>query len=152
MCGIAGFVDPRGNLDIGILRDMSGSLAHRGPDADGHALIREEAFVLGLGHRRLSILDLSTGANQPFVSECGRYHLIYNGEIYNFAEIRRELEALGHAFRTHGDTEVLLHGLMEWGKAAVHKCNGMFAFAFYDAPRRELLLCRDRAGVKPLNY
>ncbi len=152
MCGIAGFVDPRRRLDEATLRGMTGTIAHRGPDADGHLVVRDDAFALGLGHRRLSILDLSPDANQPFASEDGQYQLVYNGEIYNFAEIRRELEGLGHAFRTHGDTEVLLHALMEWGKAAVHKCIGMFAFAFYDARRRTLLLCRDRAGVKPLYY
>lgn len=152
MCGIAGFVDRRGRLDAPELRAMTGTLVHRGPDADGHVVVRDDAFTLGLGHRRLSILDLSTGANQPFASDCGNYRLVYNGEIYNFAEIRKELEALGHAFHTRGDTEVLLHALMEWGGKAVHKCIGMFAFAFHDTRRRKLLLCRDRAGVKPLYY
>lgn len=131
---------------------MAGPLAHRGPDAEGRLLLRDEAAAVGLAHRRLSIIDLSTGANQPFSTEDDAHHIVFNGEIYNYMEIRRELEPLGHRFRTHGDTEVLLHALIQWGRDAIHKCVGMFAFAFYDRARREVLLGRDRAGVKPLYY
>jgi asparagine synthase (glutamine-hydrolysing) len=149
MCGIAGVFDFDGApVDIGVLRRMTDAIAHRGPDGEGH-------FVdggLGLGHRRLSIIDLTDAAAQPLRNESGDVVLIYNGEIYNFAELRRELEAKGHRFRSATDSEVIVHGYEEWGDDCVLKFNGMFAFALWDARRRRLLLARDRYGIKPLYY
>lgn len=120
----------------------------RGPDAEG-SWRGERCW---LGHRRLSIIDLSEASSQPFHSAEGRYHLVYNGEIYNYREIREELRSLGCEFRSSGDTEVLLHALIHWGKNALNKLNGFFAFAFYDSRDHSLLLARDRFGIKPLLY
>ena len=149
MCGIAGKLTwrPDGALDPGLLRAMTDAVRHRGPDADGFHV----GDGIGLGHRRLSIIDLVTG-DQPLANEDGTVWTVFNGEIYNFAEIRRELTAHGHRFRTSSDTEVLVHGYEQWGEALVERLRGMFAFAVWDAPRRRLLLARDRVGVKPLHY
>ena len=149
MCGIAGKLNFDGGrpIDRERLEAMTSVVAHRGPDAAGY-------FVgpgIGLGHRRLSIIDLSTG-DQPLSNEDGSVWVIFNGEIYNFAEIRVELEAHGHQFRTHTDTEVIVHAYEQWGDDAVDRFRGMFAFALWDATRRRLLLVRDRLGVKPLYY
>ncbi len=131
---------------------MRETLAHRGPDGAGTWV--DEDGRIGLGHRRLSILDLSSAAAQPMASRDGRYHLVFNGEIYNHSELRRELAAIGHTtWRTdHSDTEVLLHAFAEWGIACLHRLRGMFAFALWDAVERELWLVRDRIGIKPLYY
>jgi asparagine synthase (glutamine-hydrolysing) len=129
------------------LKAMTAVIAHRGPDADGHYT----SDGIGLGHRRLSIIDLSTG-DQPLANEDGTVWTVFNGEIYNFAELREELEAAGHRFRTHTDTEVIVHAYEQWGEHAVRRFRGMFAFAVWDEPRRRLLLVRDRLGVKPLYY
>src|SRR4029453_8333189 len=118
---------------------------HRGPDAEGMHV----AEGVGLGHRRLSIIDLATG-DQPLGNEDGTVWTVFNGEIYNFADVRRDLESHGHRFRTSSDTEVLVHGYEQWGAALVERLRGMFAFAVWDEPRRRLLLARDRVGVKPL--
>jgi len=126
---------------------MTTALAHRGPDADGYYL----ADGIGLGHRRLSIIDLATG-DQPLCNEDGTVWTVFNGEIYNFAEIRRDLESCGHVFRTNTDTEVIVHGYEQWGPDAVTRFRGMFAIAVWDGPKRRLLLFRDRLGVKPLYY
>jgi len=149
MCGITGRVnyDPLRPIDRGVLEAMTGAVAHRGPDAAGYYL----APGIGLGHRRLSIIDLSTG-DQPLCNETGTIWTVFNGEIYNFAEIRAELTACGHRFRTGSDTEVIVHGYEQWGARAVERFRGMFAFAVWDAPNRRLLLARDRVGVKPLYY
>jgi asparagine synthase (glutamine-hydrolysing) len=147
MCGIAGWISGNGRPpDRETLTRITRALAHRGPDAEG--IVVEGAA--GLGHRRLSVLDLSTTNNQPMRDRSGRYILVFNGEIYNFAELRRELEATGCVFTTHGDTEVLLEALKVWGPDALKRCTGMFAFALWDAHRGELLLGRDRLGKKPL--
>ena len=127
---------------------MTKTLAHRGPDGEGYF----SDGGLGLGHRRLAILDLTAAADQPMTTPDGRYTLVYNGEVYNFREIRKELEQLGHSFRSTGDTEVVLHALAEWGSEALSRFNGMFAFAFWDNKHRTLLLARDRYGIKPLYY
>jgi asparagine synthase (glutamine-hydrolysing) len=144
MCGITGMV---GLADRELLATMTATLRHRGPDADGLEL--GEGW--GLGHRRLSIIDLSGGA-QPMQSADGSCWVTYNGEIYNFRELRTQLQARGHAFSTRSDTEVLLAAYREWGDACVDHLLGMFALGLWDAPRRRLLLVRDRVGVKPLYY
>jgi asparagine synthase (glutamine-hydrolysing) len=134
-----------------ITQAMIGTLTHRGPDDSGVWI--DPGAGLALGHRRLSILDLSVAGRQPMVSRCGRYVITYNGEIYNFRELRQQLEQHGHAFRGHSDTEVLLAAIAQWGVAEVLPgLNGMFAFALWDRERRCLTLARDRAGKKPLYY
>jgi asparagine synthase (glutamine-hydrolysing) len=155
MCGIAGFRSIDAQLAPDSLRRitqaMTATLAHRGPD-DADLWIDAEAG-LALGHRRLAIIDLSAAGRQPMASACGRYVITYNGEIYNFRELRAQLEQHGHAFRGHSDTEVLLAALAEWGVAeALGRLNGMFAFALWDREQRRLTLARDRAGKKPLYY
>ena len=150
MCGIAGkfnFDPATRRSTASRLTAMTSVVAHRGPDADGFYVGRG----IGLGHRRLSIIDLSTG-DQPLTNEDRTIWVVFNGEIYNFAEIRAELEAFGHRFRTHTDTEVIVHAYEQWGDRAVDRFRGMFAFALWDEPRRRLLLVRDRLGVKPLYY
>jgi asparagine synthase (glutamine-hydrolysing) len=140
MCGLTGWFDlaPCGRE---VLERMTSALAHRGPDDAGYYCVGP----VGLGHRRLAIIDLAA-SRQPMVN--GRYVLAYNGELYNFRELREELEVLGHRFRTEGDTEVLLQALIEWGEAVLPRLQGMFAFAFWDG--ESLLLARDHLGVKPL--
>jgi asparagine synthase (glutamine-hydrolysing) len=149
MCGIAGlyYVSQPKPVDPKRVRAMADSLAHRGPDGSGVWT----APGIGLGHRRLSIIDLATG-DQPMLSADGRLALSYNGEIYNFREVRAELEAFGHAFRTESDTEVILAGWRQWGPQCLARFNGMFAFALYDADQDSLFLARDRLGVKPLYW
>ncbi len=149
MCGIAGRFnyDPSHPVDADVLASMTDAVAHRGPDSAGYF----QAPGIGLGHRRLSIIDLATG-DQPLANEDGQVQVVFNGEIYNFAEVRAELMARGHRFRTHSDTEIIVHGYEEWGERCVERFRGMFAFALYDANTRRLLLARDRLGVKPLYY
>lgn len=144
MCGITGAVP---GIDPELLRRMTATLVHRGPDGDGYFSAPEAS----LGHRRLAIIDLPGGA-QPMTSADGRFTLIFNGEIYNFRELRRELEAAGARFTTRSDTEVLLAAYARWGREALDRLRGMFAFAVWDAERRLLFLARDRLGVKPLYY
>jgi asparagine synthase (glutamine-hydrolysing) len=150
MCGIVGIVavDARVSRDE-ILR-MRDSLTHRGPDDAGHWL--HAGGHVGLGHRRLSIIDLSPLGHQPMANEDGSIRLAYNGEIYNFQQLRRELLAAGHQFRSMTDTEVIIHGYEEWGLRCLDRLRGMFAFALWDDRRRELVLARDRFGIKPLLY
>src|SRR4051812_34772699 len=149
MCGIAGRFnfDPLRPVARGVLEAMTDALAHRGPDAAGYHV----APGIGLGHRRLSIIDLSSG-DQPIANETGTVWTIFNGEIYNFGEVRAELAAHGHQFRTNSDTEVIVHGYEQWGERCVERFRGMFAFALWDAAARRLMLARDRVGVKPLYY
>ena len=150
MCGITGFVTTDASLPLedGLRRAVA-CLEHRGPDDGGTWL---DGAGTGLGHRRLSILDLSDAGHQPMHSSDGRLTVVYNGEIYNFSDVRAELLARGHAFRGTGDTEVILAAFLEWGADAVHRFVGMFAMALWDAREKELLLLRDRIGVKPLYY
>ena len=149
MCGIAG----RLNYDAGRLVDrdllvaMTDAVTHRGPDAAGYHLDGR----IGLGHRRLSIIDLATG-DQPVGNEDGSVQVVFNGEIYNFADLRAELASRGHRFRTSSDTEVIVHGYEQWGEHVVDRLRGMFAFALWDAVNQRLLLARDRLGVKPLYF
>jgi asparagine synthase (glutamine-hydrolysing) len=149
VCGIAGIFDSRGRREIDrrLLERMNASLFHRGPDAGGEHL----EPGLGLAHRRLSIIDLSTG-QQPLYNEDGSVVVVFNGEIYNFQELAKELTACGHTFRTHSDTEAIVHGWEQWGEACVTHFRGMFAFALWDRNRETLFLARDRLGVKPLYY
>ncbi len=150
VCGVVGLWSPNSVAAPGVTAAMARSLAHRGPDDYG--LMSLDDSRLELGHRRLSILDLSPLGHQPMVSADGRYCVVYNGEIYNFRELRRQLQGCGHAFRSDSDTEVLLAAFVEWGLACIDRFRGMFAFAIWDSATRELHLCRDRFGVKPLFY
>ena len=147
MCGIAGLINFDGApVSPAILQRMTDAVAHRGPDAEGHWI---EGNV-GLGHRRLAIIDLSPAGHQPMTSADHRYLLSYNGEVYNFRELRTELEARGYWFRSRTDSEVVLNALAEWGVDALKRFNGMFALALWDRKERTLLLSRDRYGIKPL--
>jgi asparagine synthase (glutamine-hydrolysing) len=155
MCGISGFLDwthRSGNQELqATVLEMVNTLRHRGPDDSG-AWSDAEAGV-ALGHRRLSIVDLSSEGQQPMRSACGRYVISLNGEVYNFKALRRELEGWGYEFRGHSDTEVMLSGISQWGLLqAVERFNGMFAFALWDRQERKLHLVRDRLGEKPLYY
>ena len=150
MCGIAGFIDYNQNSSEAILRSATDSLIHRGPDGGGYTFIQQQNYQLGLGHRRLSIIDLTNAASQPMKHK--HFTIIFNGEIYNYAEIKIELEKLGHQFESHSDTEVILHAWEEWNKEMVHHFIGMFVFVIHDSIKNELICCRDRAGVKPFYY
>jgi len=149
MCGIAGMVNRDGRpVDMGRLRKMADVQKHRGPDAEGLFT----AGSVGLGHRRLKIIDTSDEANQPLFNEDGSVAVVYNGEIYNFQELSRELAGRGHVFKTRSDTEVLVHAWEEYGPDCPKRLRGMFAFAVYDTRKKVLFLARDRMGKKPLFY
>ena len=149
MCGIVGFINLDGSpASPDILKKMTNELIHRGPDGEGYWVQKNMA----IGHRRLSILDLSNAGKQPMISEDKRYILRYNGEIYNFKELRNTLQSKGYKFKSKSDTEVVLLALVHWGVDAINKFNGMFAFVFYDMFKKELILARDRYGIKPLYY
>ena len=152
MCGISGFVDFTSRNGSVELESMTDILFHRGPDANGYYFKQRSSYSIGLGHRRLSIIDLSKAGNQPMQFLNDRYWIVFNGEIYNFAEIRDQLATLGHKFETKSDTEVILHAYHEWGAAALQHFIGMFAFVIYDSEQEKLFCCRDRAGVKPFFY
>jgi asparagine synthase (glutamine-hydrolysing) len=148
MCGICGIYSLCDALiDNNLLDRMTSIMKHRGPDGEGSY----RAQGIGMGHRRLSIIDLAGGA-QPITNEDGTIQLIFNGEIYNFIELREELEKKGHQFKTRSDTEVIIHAYEEWGKESVNRFNGIFAFALWDSKERCLFLARDHLGVKPLYY
>ena len=154
MCGIAGILafgdsTPVAETAVTAMRER---LHHRGPN--GGSTWTDAAGRIGLGHRRLSIIDLATAASQPMASGDGRVHLVFNGEIYNHAELRKQLSRSGRYtwVTDHSDTEVLVHGFEEWGIDCLHRFRGMFAFAMWDAQLRELWLVRDRIGIKPLYY
>lgn len=149
MCGIAGILNLDGApVSAAILARMNQSLVHRGPDGEG----QWHESPMGLAHRRLAIIDLSPAGHQPMLSADGRFVLSYNGEIYNFRELRTELESKGYSFRSRTDTEVLLNAFREWGEGALTRFNGMFAFALWDRREGLLTLARDRYGIKPLYY
>ena len=149
MCGICGVLNFDGReVGSALLKKMTDSIAHRGPDGEGWY----QSKGLGFGHRRLAIVDLSPLGHQPMVTQDGRYALTYNGEIYNFREIRADLVSRGHSFRSQTDSEVVLHAWAEWGSDCVLKFNGMFAFAIWDSVQEGLFLVRDRYGIKPLYY
>ena len=166
MCGLAGILASH-VLSADRLSAMAATLAHRGPDGSGYLLhgphaptrvlhnrevVPDERFRVGLAHRRLSILDLSEASLQPFRDEAAGVSVVYNGEIYNYVELRAELEARGHTFRTSGDTEVLLQAYCAWGPACVQRFNGMWAFVLLDERNRRVVFSRDRFGIKPLFY
>lgn len=148
MCGIVGWVSWGCPPEVSILEKMNSQLIHRGPDAGAIFADGPMAF----GHRRLSIIDLNASANQPMVSQCKRYVIVFNGEIYNFKALRKELEILGATFNTNGDTEVILEAFKFWGYDCLEHLEGMFAFALWDSAKEELFLARDRLGEKPLYY
>lgn len=150
MCGIVGICSPNGIPDRSLLLRMRDSMTHRGPDDEGSWWSSDAA--VGLGHRRLSILDLSSAGHQPMMEGHGKLQIVFNGEIYNHRELRAELESLGHSFFSHSDTEVLLKAYRQWGNDCVLHLNGAFAFAIYDDENSMLFLARDRAGEKPLFY
>src|SRR5262249_12020314 len=147
MCGICGLASTRGAVDSERLRGMAATLVHRGPDSEGMHVDRGA----GIAARRLSIIDLA-GGDQPIRNEDGSVVVVQNGEIYNYRELTRILERAGHAFATHCDTEVLVHGYEEWGGGLWERLRGMFAVAVWDARRNRLTLARDRFGIKPLYY
>jgi asparagine synthase (glutamine-hydrolysing) len=148
MCGISGVFDQSGNaIDREVLQRMTSAMGHRGPDGVGHFVDHEA----GLGHRRLSIIDIEGGA-QPISNEDDSLQLVFNGEIYNFVELHAELVKLGHRFKTRTDTEVIVHAYEEWGAECLSRLNGMFAIAIWDTRRRSLFLARDHLGIKPLYY
>ncbi len=150
MCGISGFIDFTKKTDQGILEKMNRIMAHRGPDGEGYGIYNSNTATVGLGHRRLSIIDLTEGGSQP--QTFGSLHITFNGEVYNYAEIKKMLEDKGHEFHSHSDTEVILHAYAEWGSKALQQFIGMFAFVIYDEAKQQLFACRDRAGVKPFFY
>ena len=150
MCGFAGFIDFAGHdrdKALSRLKLMADAIVHRGPDEEG---LYADTYA-ALGHRRLSIIDLSSG-QQPMSVLGGAVQIVFNGEIYNFKDVRTRLEQAGHQFTTHSDTEVILWSYVEWGERCVEHLNGMFAFAIWDARSKSLLLARDRVGKKPLYY
>ena len=158
MCGIAGFADAiddgtrqpqpiRLEAEFGLVHRMCEVIRHRGPDDEG---IHVEPGV-GIGMRRLSIIDLA-GGRQPIRNEAGTIWIVFNGEIYNYRELRAQLEAIGHEFYTCSDTESIVHAYEQWGEDAFRRLRGMFGLAIWDQPRRTLLLARDRSGIKPLHY
>ena len=149
MCGICGVLNFDGSkVSSVLLKKMTDAIAHRGPDGEGWY----QSKGLGFGHRRLAIVDLSPLGHQPMVSQDNRYALTYNGEIYNFREIRSELISKGYSFLSQTDSEIVLHAWAEWGQACVLKFNGMFAFAVWDSVHEDLFLGRDRYGLQPLSY
>jgi len=144
MCGIAGF---SGFKDDKLIRDFSLWLKHRGPDGDGYFLNDSVSLL----NRRLAIIDVK-GGDQPIYNEDKSIAVVYNGEIYNYLDLRRELEAKGHVFSTKSDTEVIVHGYEEWGFACFDRFNGMFGVALYDAKNKRTVLARDHFGIKPLYF
>ena len=152
MCGIAGLLDSRNASCFSDLKVSLDFLSHRGPDDSGCIEISLGVGSLFLGHTRLSIIDLSGAGHQPMTTEDGRWTIVFNGEIYNYRELRGQLAEHGHCFKTHSDTEVLLAAWIEWGKSCLDRLVGMFAFAIYDNATKKLSLVRDAFGIKPLYY
>src|SRR5437763_7468898 len=152
MCGIAGLIEQNPDASIGA---MLKAIEHRGRDDEGvwtSPPVNGAGQRACLGHRRLSIIDTSNAGHEPMISHDGRFVITFNGEIYNYRELRAELAAKGHQFRTQTDTEVLLTAWQQWGEAALPRLNGMFAFALWDDQPRSLFLARHRVGIKPLYY
>jgi len=149
MCGIAGILHFNTDRTIGsdVIKRMTDALAHRGPDGEGFYNCKN----LALGHRRLSIIDLSTG-DQPMFSDDRSIVIVFNGEIYNYLELREELKTLGHQFQTNSDTEVIIKAYQQWNVECQKKFIGMWAFALWDQQKQQLFISRDRLGEKPLHY
>jgi len=152
MCGFTGYVAQKNHTNSEKLKASLQSIAHRGPDDEGVELFDLNDYELCLAHKRLSIIDLSANGHQPFIDLTGQYVIIYNGEVYNYRELRDELIALGHTFRTDSDTEVVLEAWKAWGNDCWKKCIGMFSLVIYDKQNKELILVRDAFGIKPLYY
>ena len=150
MCGIVGVLSPDKKIEGDTIKTMRDSLAHRGPDEKGIYLSKDG--IVALGHRRLSIIDLSARGNQPLKNEDGTVWVVHNGEIYNFMSLRKELEGKGHTFVSNTDTEVIVHAYEAWGEDCIRRFKGMFAYVIWDEKRKTLLLARDRLGIKPLFY
>ncbi|RKX54554.1 MAG: asparagine synthetase B, partial [Thermotoga sp.] len=149
MCGIAGVINLNYKLvDEKSIRRMIKVIKHRGPDDEGYFVDNN----IGLGHCRLSIIDLSKAGHQPMADKDKSLWIVYNGEVYNFLEIRRELERIGYRFKSNSDAEVILYSYKEWGERCVDRFNGMWAFAIWDKKRKELFCSRDRFGIKPFYY
>jgi asparagine synthase (glutamine-hydrolysing) len=149
MCGIAGIFHLNGDPVLPrMLKEMTDAMAHRGPDGEGFYIDNG----VGLGHRRLAIIDLSEAARQPMSTASNEYVISYNGEVYNYKELRAELEKAGYRFESQSDTEVGLYAYKEWGPKCLKRFNGLFAFAIWDKVKQELFLARDRYGTKPLYY
>src|SRR5207249_7978323 len=149
MCGIAGVLNLDGApVTTDMLTAMAATMRHSGPDDEGIV----HSGGIGLAHRRLAIIDLSSGGHQPMENETGTVQLVYNGELYNYKELRPELERAGHRFRSQSDTEVIVHSWEEWGPGCLDRFNGHFAIAIWDGEKRRLFLARDRFGTKPLYY
>jgi len=146
MCGFVGFIDKSKKKEK-IIKDMSDAISHRGPDGEGFYVDED----IALGHRRLSIIDID-GGSQPIYNEDKSMVIVFNGEIYNYQEIRENLEKLGHIFKTNTDTEVIIHGYEEYGEEILNKLRGMFAFVIYDIKNKELFGARDHFGIKPFYY
>ena len=144
MCGISGLIDFKQSSSFDVLQIMSDTLYHRGPDGSGLEFLQTKTCQVGLGHRRLSIIDLTDAGKQPMQFE--HLWITFNGEIYNYNEIKQELIILKHKFCGHSDTEVILHAFAEWGISCIQKFIGMFAFVIYDTIKEEILCVRDRAG------
>ena len=154
MCGIVGILAFKASIHTGALERATDSLAHRGPDDSGTILLKHDnpEIEIGLGHRRLAIIDLTPLGHQPMRDPATGNWIVYNGEIYNFVELRKELEAIGIEFKTHSDTEVILLAYRVWGESCVARLRGMFALGLWDESKKRLLLARDPMGVKPLYY
>lgn len=150
MCAITGLFDTQNNSSEEILKQMTDTMIHRGPDGGKNVLFPLDDIQIGLGHRRLSIIDLTEGGTQPM--EYAPYWICFNGEIYNFQSIKDELTTLGHTFHSHSDTEMILHAYAQWGKACIDKFRGMFAFVIINTTTKDVFCVRDRAGVKPFYY
>ena len=150
MCGIAGYISLNNAITEQQLKQAAALMQHRGPDADGFYFSDDK--TVGLAHRRLSILDLSTAANQPMFSADGRYCIVFNGEVYNFNELKQQLADKGASLKTSSDTEVILEFFAQLGPSCFATMNGMFALAIYDKKENIVTLCRDHVGIKPLFY
>ena len=150
MCGIVGQINKNAPINPGILEKMRDTLYHRGPDDSGLYISHDK--LTGLGHRRLSLLDLSPLGKQPLANEDGSVQVVVNGEIYNYLELKKDLESKGHKFSSNSDSEVIVHGYEEWGQEVLLKLKGMFAFGIWDEAKKQLILARDRFGIKPLYY
>jgi asparagine synthase (glutamine-hydrolysing) len=150
MCGICGYITAK-PTDLNIINKMNTAMSHRGPDDSGeHYILNANGNQIAMGQARLSIIDLSAGGHQPMLFK--HLTIVFNGEIYNYKEIKAELTNLNHEFNSGSDTEVILHAFDQWGMDAVNKFIGMFAFAIYNAKTNKLYCCRDRAGAKPFYY
>src|ERR1043166_4239067 len=152
MCGIYGYLSYKGSVRPEILARMGSVLWHRGPDDEGTYIRNYADLSIGLGHQRLAILDLSVAGRQPMAKEDGAIQITFNGEIYNFRELRKELLEKGHTFKSSSDTEVIIHLYEEMGTDCLSRLEGMFAFALWDEAKKQLFLARDRIGKKPLHY